>query len=135
MNDKELIRRALLGDQEAQKECTEKGIVLSCPFCGASGDDVNLDYNSDISQFWIHCWKCHADGPLANYNANDAFALWNTRPAPPVGRCGECKHAYINFFSASSGTALCRLWTNKTEGIQMVMQQNDFCSYFEPKEE
>lgn len=135
MNDKELIRRALLGDQEAQKECTEKGIVLSCPFCGASGDDVNLDYNSDISQFWIHCWKCHADGPLANYNANDAFALWNTRPAPPVGRCGECKHAYINFFSASSGTALCRLWTNKTEGIQMVMQQNDFCSYFEPREE
>lgn len=135
MNDKELIRRALLGDQEAQKECTEKGIVLSCPFCGASGDDVNLDYNSDISQFWIHCWKCHADGPLANYNANDAFALWNTRPAPPVGRCGECKHAYINFFSASSGTALCRLWTNKTEGIQMVMQQNDFCSYFEPKGE
>ena len=98
MNDKELIRRALLGDQEAQKECTEKGIVLSCPFCGASGDDVNLDYNS-------------------------------------VGRCGECKHAYINFFSASSGTALCRLWTNKTEGIQMVMQQNDFCSYFEPREE
>lgn len=133
--DKELIRRALMGDQEAQKECTEKNIVLPCPFCGASGDDINLDYNSDISQFWIHCWKCHADGPLANYNANDAFALWNTRPAPPVGRCGECKHAYINFFSASSGTALCRLWTNKTEGIQMVMQQNDFCSYFEPRDE
>lgn len=34
IDDKELIRRALLGDQEAQKECTEKGIVLPCPFCG-----------------------------------------------------------------------------------------------------
>ena len=32
MND--LIRRALLGDREAQEECTRKGIVLPCPFCG-----------------------------------------------------------------------------------------------------
>ena len=34
MNNKELIRRALLGDKQAQEECTEKGIVLPCPFCG-----------------------------------------------------------------------------------------------------
>ena len=34
----ELERRALLGDKEAQKECTEKGIVLPCPFCGAKMD-------------------------------------------------------------------------------------------------
>lgn len=31
---KELIHRALLGDEQAQQECTEKGIVLPCPFCG-----------------------------------------------------------------------------------------------------
>ena len=30
----DLERRALLGDKEAQKECTEKGIVLTCPVCG-----------------------------------------------------------------------------------------------------
>lgn len=30
---KELIHRALLGDEQAQQECTEKGIVLPCPFC------------------------------------------------------------------------------------------------------
>ena len=29
-----LERRALLGDAKAQRECTEKGIVLPCPFCG-----------------------------------------------------------------------------------------------------
>ena len=29
-----LVRKALLGDREAQRECTEKGIVLPCPFCG-----------------------------------------------------------------------------------------------------
>lgn len=32
--DKELIRRALLGDEQAQEDCTEKGIALPCPFCG-----------------------------------------------------------------------------------------------------
>lgn len=35
IEDKELIRRALLGDQDAQKQCTEKGIVLPCPFAVA----------------------------------------------------------------------------------------------------
>ena len=35
IDDKDLIRRALLGDQDAQKQCTEKGIALPCPFCGS----------------------------------------------------------------------------------------------------
>lgn len=30
----ELERRALLGDRQAQEECTRLGIVLPCPFCG-----------------------------------------------------------------------------------------------------
>lgn len=124
MTDKELIRRALMGSREAQKQCTEKGIVLSCPFCGASGDDVNLDYNSDISQFWIHCRKCHADGPLANYNANDAFALWNTRPAPPVGRCRDC----FQYHSEWPGVGYCIL-------DDQGRDETNFCSEFEPKEE
>ena len=38
----ELERRALLGDQEAQKECTEQGIVLPCPFCG----EANVEYGT-----------------------------------------------------------------------------------------
>ena len=54
--------------------------------------------------------------------------------AVPVVRCRECKHAYINSFSAASGVALCRLLTNRAEGIQIVMQQGDFCSYGERKE-
>lgn len=29
-----LERRALMGDRQAQEECTEKGIMLPCPFCG-----------------------------------------------------------------------------------------------------
>ncbi len=34
MNEKELIRRALMGNKQAQEECIEKGILLPCPFCG-----------------------------------------------------------------------------------------------------
>lgn len=36
IDDNELIRRALMGDKHAQAECTEKGIVLPCPFCGGN---------------------------------------------------------------------------------------------------
>lgn len=45
-----------------------------------------------------------------------------------VTRCKDCKHAYINSFSAASGVALCTL-------SGQPMQQDDFCSYGEPKED
>lgn len=156
MTEKELIRRAMLGDSEAQKECTEKGIVLPCPKCFSDGVKIEGDgrdiYDPDTlgyldsvpdSMLYVTCDSCNLcsncvtveDGEEREDAEKKLIAEWNARPAPLIGRCGECKHAYINFFSASSGTALCRLWTNKTEGIQMVMQQNDFCSYFEPREE
>lgn len=45
----ELERKALLGDKGAQRECTEEGIVLPCPFCGEKptfhtlkGDPIGL---------------------------------------------------------------------------------------------
>ena len=44
-----------------------------------------------------------------------------------VTRCKDCKHAYINSFAVSSGEALCTL-------SGKPMQQDDFCSYGEPKE-
>lgn len=45
----------------------------------------------------------------------------------PVTRCKDCKYAYINSFALSSGEALCTL-------SGKPMQQDDFCSYGEPKE-
>ena len=33
MTKKELICRALMGDKQAQQECTAKGIMLPCPCC------------------------------------------------------------------------------------------------------
>ena len=62
----------------------------------------------------------------------DLLALDEIRHAPtvdavPVVRCKDCKYAYINSFAVSSGEALCTL-------SGKPMQQDDFCSYGEPKE-
>ena len=54
----------------------------------------------------------------------------NAAPAADVVsvvRCKDCKHAYINSFSAASGVALC-------SSSVKVMQQDDFCSYGERKD-
>lgn len=51
-----------------------------------------------------------------------------------VVRCKDCKNAYINSFSAQSGIALCKFWTNRANGEQVIMQQDDYCSYGELKE-
>ena len=95
----DLVRRALLGDREAQEECTRQGIVLPCPFCGAKAeiDVVKKGYKSIIS-----C-KTHWCGFLRHsYNNGDTdvnaarrlLSIWNTRQGPPIVRCGECKHWY-----------------------------------------
>lgn len=62
----------------------------------------------------------------------DLLALDEIRHAPTVDaevvtRCKGCKYAYINSFAVSSGEALCTL-------SGKPMQQDDFCSYGEPKE-
>lgn len=49
-----------------------------------------------------------------------------------VVRCGQCKHAYINSFSAKEGIALCRFLTNHAiDGTSFVRKQDDYCSYGE----
>ena len=68
--------------------------------------------------------RCRACG------TGDAIGIIEDAPAAdvaPVVRCKDCKHAYINSFAVSSGEALCTL-------SGKPMQQDDFCSYGEPKE-
>lgn len=60
--------------------------------------------------------------------------FWDACPtvdAVPVVRCKDCKSAYINSFSAASGVAVCRRWSNAEKTI--VVQHDDFCSYGERK--
>lgn len=114
----ELERKALMGDEEARRICTEKGIVLSCPFCG--GNTSNTDgtiFKIRNSNLYAHkrTGKCLLDGEII-YSLSD----WNTRP--PVGRCGECKH-----LDNTGAKPVC--WHT---GLPLE-SENDFCSYFEPE--
>ena len=65
---------------------------------------------------------------------NDFIRSLSQTNLVPVVRCRNCKYAYINSFAKESGVALCMHWTNRSDGVQMVMQFDDFCSYGEKKD-
>lgn len=113
----DIERRALLGDKQAKEECTRQGIALACPFCGRSEETV-----FKLAHFNLYAHKrtgkCALDGMII-YNLSD----WNTRPAPPIGRCGECSNA------CDVGDNLLRC-----DIFDRDMMPDDFCSQFEMKE-
>lgn len=88
-NNKELIRRALLGDQDAQKQCTEKGIVLPCPFCGSENIVIS---NWGLCRVWCQVCLGKSDDQLSQA---DAIRKWNTRPAPPIEGCAKYRQTDI----------------------------------------
>lgn len=84
----------------------------------------------DVDDFGVG--RCSKDVLPAAYCAgwNGLLGLIEKAPtvdAVVVTRCKGCKYAYINSFAVSSGEALCTL-------SGKPMQQDDFCSYGEPKE-
>lgn len=125
ITEKELIRRALLGDKQAQEECTAKGIVLPCPFCG---NENNIISNWGMFRVWCpHC-KAKSEDTLTT---RDALKSWNTRPAPSIGRCEECE-----FYTVLRH---CKVHSQEPDqygsGTYVEMLPDDFCSYFKPREE
>lgn len=143
IDDKELIRRALLGDQQAQEELSNKFIPIPCAFCKADGSNMKVQYDKGVA--WMECQACGACGPIAESDdeytgEKAAIRAHNTRPAPPVGRCEDCKWSrqpteqdYIEIgrdvFSYKD-SCVC----NFLEPAD-ARWKNDFCSYFEPREE
>ena len=116
----DLVRRALLGDRTAQKECTEQGVILPCPYCGGTAN-FTPDYFLPI--FDIVCECGVKIGPWQENEHNLALAAWNTRQAPPIGRCGECKHWHKEH-CARGPSPCCTLQT----------PADYYCPYGEPKE-
>lgn len=51
-----LVRKALMGNKQAQEECTAEGIVLPCPFCG--GNKIKTPYV--CGDHFIECSSCHS---------------------------------------------------------------------------
>ena len=58
-----------------------------------------------------------------------------TVDAVEVVRCKDCKHAYINKYSAESGVALCRLLTKRIGSFNFITEHDDFCSFGERRTE
>ncbi len=123
MTEKELIRRALMGDKQAQEECTEKGIVLPCPFCGG---EAALIEEAGLYSICCKDGTCIGSDIHPEYGEL-IYALtdWNTRPAPPVGRCEDCKWYVVK---KPKCCGYCKL-------IQTTFGCEEFCSYFDPREE
>lgn len=150
-----LERRALMGDRQAQEECTRRGIILACPFCGGHSEihkaeaiaeyaekkrDVpsgarilrKIVYPSGTARyeyrrktFVPRCCKTSCAGRTGKQykTIEEALAKWNTRPAPPIGRCGECGH-----LKDDGGVCLyCEVFNMTTPGPEA------FCCRFEPK--
>ena len=135
MTEKELIRRALIGDKKAQGLCTAKGIMLPCPLCGGKAtmqQDITgrESYHVVCSSVKDMC-NLIAGLPMWSESEEDALKVWNTRPAPLIGRCGECK-----FYTVLGH---CKLHSQEPDqygpGAYVEMLPDDFCSYFEPREE
>lgn len=134
----ELERRALLGDKDAQKECTEKGIVLPCPCCGGTAKLKKGFPSRQIAhcrQAVVQCKNCgirtvtHRQLPMEKWQDVDRAALeeWNTRPSPPIGRCRECKH--------HKGTMECWCHAADVLGTPSFFKNDGYCNHFEPKED
>lgn len=117
----ELIRRALLGDQDAQKQCTEKGIVLPCWRCGGESEIQEL-HTGGKPIYAVTCKKtyCGAYG-CAHSTQQKAIEYWNTRPAPPVGRCGICSRQ-----KPRGQSLFCY--------VNGIVHSDGFCDYFKPRE-
>lgn len=137
----DLERRALLGDRQAQEECTRQGIVLPCPFCGGPVTVKSQKVQYGLSGTIISCKKCLVQlyspderaVPTHNMVRNTpiekhkeiGISRWNTRQATLIGRCVECKHR------SKSSPMACK---HPVTGLFDVLTPDDFCSYFEPKD-
>lgn len=115
-------RRALLGDRQAQEECTRQGIALPCPCCGNAARKYENTY---LYYATIVCTKCECK--TESDTLSNALANWNMRPGPPIGRCKTCankKRATVN----EKGYLIC-----PASGMEIT--DTDFCSWFDPAEE
>lgn len=109
----DLERRALMGDKKAQEECTEKGIVLPCPYCGSMKIIDHLE-----PYVWFRCASCGCES-MINKDKRSALQAWNTRTPPPIGRCGTC-----DWWGAVDGPMACD-----------ITDADDYCSQYEQREE
>ena len=122
----DLERRAMLGDRQAQEECTRQGIVLPCPFCGGK---AMIEYDDIMPfEYSAFCEDCGVM-PSVSEDKQVTISVWNTRPAPPIGWCKDCEHYTLR--------GHCKIHSQEPDehgpGAYVEMLPDDFCSYFNPR--
>ena len=76
------IKSALLGDHEAAKRLTEKGVLMGCPWCGRVPD---VEYDTMESFMWaVICPECGVYHACCD-TEEQARLAWNTRAAVEMG--------------------------------------------------
>ena len=138
MTDKELIRRALMGSREAQKQCTEKEIVLPCWRCGGESEIQEL-HTGGKPIYAVTCKKtyCGAYG-CAHSTQQKAIEYWNTRPAPTVGRCKDCvwsREPTKEDYAEIGRDVLAYKDSLVCDFCEDAKWKDDFCSYFKKRKE
>lgn len=117
----ELERKALLGDKQAQKLCTEMGIAIACPICGKKPGSIRrASVAMKMNNFKPYAVCCGGENCcfyIMGDTPQEALANWNTRSAPPIGRCGDCAE-----------------WKNGDCYRLELSRPTDYCSYFKPEE-
>lgn len=85
INIEDIEYRALLGDEDAQEECTKRGIVLPCPCCGNDSPVYDTSVG-DYDYGWggFRCYDCDLGQGYNFKTREEALANWNKRPKPPV---------------------------------------------------
>ena len=122
----DIERRALLGDRQAQEECTKLGIVIPCWKCCGKAE-VNELHTGGKPLYAVACQKhyCGAYG-AGSSSIQKAIEFWNTRPAPPIGRCREC--AYWD-----KTTGECADAADTEVAYHKYTDPDFFCGDFKPK--
>lgn len=70
----DLVKRALLGDDNAQCEITQKGELLPCPCCGNTR--IALKHNGP---YYYECCNCGTRSISYHVSTNYIRFRWNTR--------------------------------------------------------
>lgn len=68
------IKKAMMGDREAQQRLTEKGVLLPCPMCGG---DADVWENSFAQIGYAQCYECGLK--IQDSSKKSVLELWNAR--------------------------------------------------------
>lgn len=139
MELKDLERRAMLGDRQAQEECSRQGIALPCPCCGSDVTVNEIPPHKHAFATFMPDYEggCFIECPSCNYancgkTKHEALMNHNRHPEPPIGYCRECRH-WTPEQRNGGKTGMCVRYQNGYEFSQRTAV-GFYCVDFKPKE-